>query len=475
MGALSLALGVGLAVSVAAWIWLVLRYGRGGGAEVEIADVRARLEERSAAVSRLEGELGALRREAGDLAAEKQRLGAELDAERRASAEKMTLLARAEQSLREAFQSLSAEALRQNNQSFLDLARTSLGEFQRSAAADLDHRRQEIGDLVKPVRESLDKVDSKLQAVERDRVDAYSALREQVRSLASTQQQLQSETVKLVQALRTPAVRGRWGEIQLKRVVEIAGMLDHCDFFEQQSVSTEDGRLRPDMLIRLPGGRNVVVDAKAPLGAYLEAMEAADDAARENRLRDHARQVRDHITKLGAKSYADQFEPAPEFVVMFLPGETFFSAALQVDPALIEFGVDKRVIVATPTTLIALLRAVAYGWRQEKLAENAQAISELGREIHERLCTMVDHFERLGGHLDRAVASYNDAVGSLERRVLVSARRLKEAGVGASQEIPSLEGIERSARAVGNPTPPIDSPALSTLTGAEKVAGEEDR
>jgi DNA recombination protein RmuC len=473
VGALSLTLGVGLAVSVAAWIWLVLRYGRGGGAEVEIADVRARLEERSTVVGRLETELASVRREAVTLAAEGQRLAAELDAERRANAGKLELLARAEQNLRDAFQSLSAEALRQNNQSFLDLARTSLGEFQKSAAAELEQRRHQFGELVQPVRESLDKVDSKLRAVERDRVDAYAALREQVRSLAESQQQLQSETGKLVQALRTPAVRGRWGEIQLKRVVEIAGMLDHCDFFEQQSVSTEDGRLRPDLLVRLPGGRNVVVDAKAPLGGYLEALDAPDDAARDARLRDHARQVRDHMIKLGAKSYSDQFEPAPEFVVMFLPGETFFSAALQVDPALIEFGVDKRVIPATPTTLIALLRAVAYGWRQEKLAENSQVISDLGREIHDRLCTMADHFERLGSSLDKAVASYNEAVGSLERRVLVSARRLKEAGVGASQEIPQLEGLDRSARAVGASTPSaLDSAELPV---PETVDGEEDR
>ncbi|MBI2963095.1 MAG: DNA recombination protein RmuC [Deltaproteobacteria bacterium] len=445
---LAITLVVGLATGWAAG-WLVGRARRGAESAAESAELRARLDERSARAASLEADLDRRTRELADLGAARARLAAELEGERRTSGEKLALLAAAERQLREAFQSLSAEALRQNNQSFLDLAKAALGEFQRGAVADLDTRRQAIGDLVQPVRESLEKVDLKLAAVERDRVDAYASLREQVRSLAQTQQQLHAETAKLVRALRTPSVRGRWGEIQLKRVVELAGMLDHCDFFEQPSVTTEDGRLRPDLLVKLPGGRNVVVDAKAPLGAFLEAFEASDESVREARLRDHARQVREHMTKLGAKSYAAQFEPAPEFVVMFLPGEAFFSAALQYDPELIEFGVDKRVIPASPTTLIALLRAVAYGWRHERLAENAQAISELGRELHERLRTMAEHFERLGGQLDRAVAAYNDAIGSIERRVLVTARRLKEKGIGVTEEIPALEGVERSARALG--------------------------
>jgi DNA recombination protein RmuC len=447
------AVGCGLAVG-AVLVWLAWR-AAGESGSMRIVELSARLEERSQRATALEAELAARNRELAELAATKERLGADLEYERRAAVEQRALLSMAETQLRDAFQSLSAEALRQNNQSFLDLAKTSLGEFQRTAVADLESRRRAIGDLVAPVRETLDKVDAKLQAVERDRVGAYASLSEQVRSLLQTQRQLQTETSKLVRALRTPDVRGRWGEIQLKRVVELAGMLAHCDFFEQLSVTTEEGRLRPDLIVKLPGGRNVIVDAKAPLGAYLEAFEATDETLREALLRDHARQVRDHMTRLGAKSYAAQFEPAPEFVVMFLPGETFFGAALQQDPELIEFGVDKKVIPASPTTLIALLRAVAYGWRQEQLADNAVAISALGRELYDRIRSMTDHFLRLGAQLDRTVATYNDAIGSVERRVLVTARRLREKGAATSEEIPLLEAVDRSARLpqIGSPEP----------------------
>ncbi len=424
----------------------------------DIAATSARLDEWSKQFARLDSELAQRTRELEQSQAEsaavrheRVRLAAELDAERKSAAEKLALLQEAEAKLREAFEALSAEALRRNNQSFLELAKTSLGEFQKTATGDLEKRQQAISELVKPIRESLEKVDSKLQDVEKARIEAYAALGEQVRSLSATQQNLQSETANLVKALRTPSVRGRWGEIQLRRVVEMAGMVEHCDFHEQQTASNEDGRFRPDLVVRLPGGKRVVVDAKAPLMAYLEALETSDDAAREALLRDHARQVREHISRLSAKAYWGQFEPTPEFVVMFLPGETFFSAALQHDPALIEFGVEQSVIPASPTTLIALLRAVAYGWRQERIAESAQAISKLGRELYERLQVMAGHFDEMGRHLDRTIAAYNKTVGSFESRVLVGARRFKELGATTGADLPELTVIDRTPRALQPP------------------------
>jgi DNA recombination protein RmuC len=417
--------------------------------------LRSRTAALSARLSLMEKELTAekadlarLQQAHTELVAGKARLETALEAERKTSNEKIELVTRASEDLRNAFKAMASDALKSNNSSFLVIAEETLKRFQIQAKGDLEARQQAVADMVAPVRDSLNKVDTQIQQMEVARGDAYGELRAQVQSLISTQKELQSETGNLVRALRTPNVRGRWGEIQLRRVVEIAGMLPYCDFAEQETVTTDNGRLRPDLVVKLPGGKHVVVDAKTPLQAFLEAFETTDEDARRVCLANHARQVRDHMKTLSGKNYWEQFEATPEFVVMFLPGETFFSAALEQDPGLIEQGVLQRVIPASPTTLIALLKAVAYGWNQEKLARNAQQISALGKELHDRLRLLAGHIISVGTGLDRAVESYNKAVGSLESRVLVSARKFAEMGASVADDIPQLEPIETTARAL---------------------------
>ena len=330
--------------------------------------------------------------------------------------------------LRDTFQAVAAEALNSNRAAFLDLARTSFEGLQKNASQQLDAKQQAIDGLVKPMADALKKVDERLIDAERDRAAAYARLSEQVAALGASANMLS-------RALRTPSVRGRWGEMQLRRVVEIAGMVQRCDFDEQPGLQTEAARLRPDLIVHLPGGKRIVVDAKAPLEAFLDAQEAADDTVRANRLQAHARQVREHMDRLGSKAYWEPLGDSPELVVMFLPGETLFSAALQHDLTLIEHGLGQRVLLASPITLIALLTTVAHTWRQEALAENYRQVADLGKELYERAATFSGYFDDLRKKLDGAVQSYNQAAGSLESRLLVSARKLKDLKVTTAAEI----------------------------------------
>ena len=450
--ALGLALG-----GVGGWL-----LGCGGeasaGPRVEAATAHARADEIAKRVAQLEGALATRERELADarqrsseLTERVVRATAELDGERRSADERVGLLARAEQTLREAFASVSAEALRANNQSFLQLAKTSLSEFQKQAVVDLDHRQQSIDSLVKPLQVTLGQVDAKLQQVQKERAGSEARLNEQLQMLAQS-------TSNLERALQTPHVRGGWGEVQLRRVVELAGMLNHCDFSEKTTAQTGEGRLVPDMVVNLPGGRRIIVDAKVPYVAYRRAVEATQDDDRVARLKEHAGQVRAHMVELGSRGYWAQFQPAPEFVFMFLPGEGYFSAALQHDPGLIEFGVAQRVIPASPLTLIALLRAVAYGWQQEQIARNAEEVSALGRELYERIFRLAGHLDDLAKGLSRTVDAYNRTVGTIESRVLVTARRFKELGVSAAEPIPEVPTVERRPR-------PLQAPEMADLFG----------
>jgi DNA recombination protein RmuC len=356
--------------------------------------------------------------------------------------ERLTWVNNAKEELTNAFGELSRQALKENNSDFLTLAKSELVLHQNSAKNDLEKRQQSISELVNPMKESLEKVDNYIQEMERTRVGAYQSLSQQVTSLLT-------ETTKLSRAMHSSTTRGHWGEIQLKRVVEMAGMLEHCDFSQQESKSTEDGRLRPDLIVKLPGGKSIIVDSKAPLSEYLAAMDATDEVVRAEKLALHSKQIRGHITALGRKNYWEQFDPAPEFVVLFLPGESVFTAALQFDPSLIEFGVNERVIPASPTTLIALLRSVAYGWRQENLAENAANISKLGKDLYESISILTKNLNAIGKSLNSAVDSFNAARSSIESRMLVRARRFKELGASTpGKEIEEVPIIEKRSQMI---------------------------
>ncbi len=368
-------------------------------------------------------------------------LKTKLEEERKSWKEKISLLENAENRLQNSFKAASQDALQTNNKSFLELAKSTLEKYQQKAENTLNVRHTAIEELVSPINKTLESVDQKIQILEKARLGAYEVIKHQVSELVISQKDLRSETSNLVKALRTPNVRGRWGEMQLKRVVELTGMSSHCDFIEQANIVGDEGLLRPDMIVRLPGKKQIIIDAKAPMSAYLDALEDDDESSRAKKMKDHARQVRAHINSLSNRAYWDQFkEDSPEFVVLFLPGETFFSAALEADPDLIELGVEKKVILTTPSTLIAMLHAIAYGWRQESLAENAQEISDLGKEVYKRLSDMGSHMSKLGRDLNTAVKSYNSTVGTLERRVLPSARKFE--GLKATSLRDNLESIE---------------------------------
>jgi len=415
-------LGGAGAGALGAWLWQRARQlARTAELTQEAARLGARLEERTHRLSALEAEVEQI----PELVAAKAGLEAELDAERRGAGERQLLMREGEAALRAAAESATSEALERNSRTFVELARATFSEFHRAAEGDLDSRKAAIDELVSPLQKAMQRMDLTIQTVERDRVGSYASLTQQLESMTEAHHRLQAETGNLANALSAPTVRGRWGEMQLRRVVELAGMLERCDFQEQVSADTEDGWLRPDLVVRLPGGRNIVVDAKAPL--------IPDEDFRQGELSAHARLVRAHMKRLGTKRYWEQFRPTPEFVVMFLPGESVFAQALEHDPELLDHGVHHRVLPASPTTLIALLRAAAYGWQHDQLAANVEEIGAAGRELYDRLMTLTKHFAGVGRGLGRAVAEYNRTVDALETRVLSAAERLQRLGAGSDR------------------------------------------
>lgn len=404
---------------------------------------------RDAEMVNLNQKLSSANKDRDDLMTANASLAAQLAGERDRGKEQMDLLGKAEVKLSETFKALSSDALAKNNQSFLTLAEENLKKFQEGAKTDLEVRQKSIETLLQPMSKSLADLDVEIKKVEEQRIKTSSDLQAGITRLTENDIRLQAETSKLVNALKTPGVRGRWGELQLRRVAELAGMVDHCDFCEQESADTEEGKKRPDMLISLPGQRTIIVDSKAPLLAYLEALEATDDEGRKECLDRHAKHIRKHIDQLSAKNYWETFEGVPEFVILFVPGEVFFSAAVENDPLLIEYGIGHKIVLASPTTLIALLLAVAHGWREQHIAEHAMQISEIGKELYDRISKFRDQYGKVGKQLSNAVEAFNSSVGSMESRVLVSARKLKQLNVTSADAIESVDQIEKFPRKYG--------------------------
>jgi DNA recombination protein RmuC len=403
---------------------------------------------RSAATSErarlMESDLLATRTRLAEIENLKSKIENEFAAERASATERISALTDAHERLKTEFTALSAEALSKNTDEFLKLARESFGALQKQSVGDLEKRQEAIDSMVKPLKESLEKVDAKIGEIEKARASAYGQLSEQLKSLGTAQTSLQAEAAKLTTALRSTTTAGTWGELQLRRVVEMSGMSSYCDFTEQQSA----GGFRPDLIVRLPGGQQIVIDAKAPNDAYREAVNASDDTVRTAKLAEHAAKVRSHIDALGAKDYWAQFQPSPEFVVLFLPGDQFLSGALQGDPTLIDRAIAKKVLLATPATLIALLKAAAYGWRQEDVSKNAQVIADLGRQLYDRISGFAEHLDKVGRGLETASKSYNSAVGAFEGTLLPGARKFAELGAKGAKELPEPAPVESTPRDV---------------------------